>query len=80
VLDVQRGSPAAEAGVQPAELLRDGRIRPGHVVTAVDGEPVGTLDDLLAALDARSAGDEVEVTFDTGRGEETLVLELLPGG
>ena len=79
VLDVRRGTPAAEAGVEPAQLLRDGRIRPGHVVTAVDGEPVETLDDLLAALDARTAGEEVEVTFDTGGGEVTLELPLLPG-
>jgi S1-C subfamily serine protease len=80
VLDVARGSPAAQAGVEPAEILRDGRIRPGHVVTAVDGEPVRTLDDLLAALDARAAGEAVEVTFDTGGGrEETVALELLPG-
>ena len=79
MLDVRRGSPAAQAGVEPAELLRDGRIRPGHVVTAVDGERVETLDDLLAALDARAAGQEVEVTFDTGGREQTVVLELLPG-
>jgi S1-C subfamily serine protease len=50
------------------------------VVTAVDGEPVATLDDLLATLDARQAGEAVEVTFDTGGGrEETVALELLPG-
>jgi S1-C subfamily serine protease len=65
--------------VEPAEILRDGRIRPGHVVTAVDGEPVETLDDLLAALDARSAGDEVAVTFDTGGNEAVVELPLLPG-
>jgi S1-C subfamily serine protease len=80
VLDVQRGSPAARAGVEPAQILRDGRVRPGHVVTAVEGEPVETLDDLLAMLDARQAGEAVEVTFDTGGGrEETVALELLPG-
>jgi S1-C subfamily serine protease len=66
--------------VEPAQILRDGRVRPGHVVTAVEGEPVETLDDLLAMLDARQAGEAVEVTFDTGGGrEETVALELLPG-
>ncbi len=79
VLQVERGSEAAQAGVEPAQLLRDGRIRPGHVVTAVDGAPVETLDDLLALLDARQAGDEVAVTFDTGGGETTLELPLRPG-
>jgi S1-C subfamily serine protease len=80
VLDVARGSRGAAGGVEPAEILRDGRIRPGHVVTAVDGEPVRTLDDLLRRWDARQAGEAVEVTFDTGGGrEETVALELLPG-
>ncbi len=79
VLEVERGSEAARAGVEPAQLLRDGRIRPGHVVTAVDGVPVGTLDDLLALLDARQAGEDVTVTFDTGGGETTLELPLRPG-
>jgi hypothetical protein len=40
---------------------------------------VETLDDLLALLDARQAGDEVAVTFDTGGGETTLELPLRPG-
>jgi S1-C subfamily serine protease len=52
---------------------------PGSVVTAVEGEPVETLDDLLAELDARQAGDEVAVTFETGRDETTVELPLLPG-
>nr|WP_245218924.1 trypsin-like peptidase domain-containing protein [Rubellimicrobium aerolatum] len=80
VLDVQQGSEAARAGIAPAEVLRDGRLRPGHVVTALDGEPVATLDDLLAALDARAVGDRVEVTFDTGGDRETVELPILAGG
>jgi S1-C subfamily serine protease len=79
VLDVQRGSPAAQAGVEPAQLLRDGRVRPGYVVTAVEGEPVRTLDDLLAIIDAHQPGDRIEVTFDTGGSETSLELPLLPG-
>ncbi len=79
VLDVARGSAAARAGVEPARMAAGGRIIPGHVVTAVDGTPVATLDDLLAALDARRVGEEVTVTFDTGGQDETLSLPLLPG-
>ena len=80
VLDVDRGSEAARAGVEPADLLRDGRVRPGHVVTALEGEPVSTLDDLLGALDRHAVGDRVAVTFDTGGGDErTVELPVLAG-
>ncbi len=78
VLDVPRGSAAEAAGIKAAEFLRDGRIRPGHVVTAVDGEPVATLDDLLAALDQRTVGDEVAAHLWDGQGEATVKLPLLP--
>ena len=79
VLDVPRGSPAEQAGVEPAQFLRDGRIVPGSVITAVEGEPVESLDDLLADIDARQPGEEVTVTFTTGRDEQTVELPLLPG-
>lgn len=80
VLEVERGTEAARAGVTPAQLLRDGRIRPGHVVTALEGEPVETLDDLLGALDRFAPGDRVEVTFDLGGGrEQVLELPVLEG-
>nr|WP_246849299.1 trypsin-like peptidase domain-containing protein [Rubellimicrobium arenae] len=80
VLDVDRGSEAAQEGVEPAQILRDGRVRPGYVITELGGEPVATLDDLLAALDAHAVGDRVEVTFATGGGEEqTMELSVLAG-
>ena len=79
VLDVPRGSQAERAGMEPAQFLRDGRIVPGSVITSVEGEQVETLDDLLAEIDARQVGEEVAVTFATGRGEQTVELPLLPG-
>jgi S1-C subfamily serine protease len=79
VLDVPRGSEAERAGMEPAQFLQDGRIVPGSVITSVEGEAVDTLDDLLAEIDARQAGDEVAVTFATGDDEQTVELPLLPG-
>jgi S1-C subfamily serine protease len=79
VLDVPRGSEAAAAGIEAATLTADGRIRPGHVVTAIEGEPVATLDDLLAALDAHGVGETVDVTFSDGRREVTVAMALRPG-
>jgi S1-C subfamily serine protease len=80
VLDVPRGSAAEEAGIEPARLLRDGRIQPGDVIVGVEGEPVADLDDLLGALDALEPGASVEVTLDGGgRGDRTVELPVLEG-
>ena len=79
VLEVPRGSAAAEAGVEPATLLRDGRIRPGDVVVGLDGERVEDLDDLLALLDARSPGEVVEVAL-AGGGDARVVEVPVLGG
>jgi tetratricopeptide (TPR) repeat protein len=48
VLRVVAGSPAAQAGLQPAEVL-----------AAVDGRPVKQTSDLLAAVDAKRAKDKL---------------------
>jgi S1-C subfamily serine protease len=79
VLDVPRGHPAGDAGVEPAEFLRDGRIRPGHVITEIEGQPVETLDDLLAVIDTHQAGEEVTVTFESTGGTVDVEMPLLPG-
>jgi S1-C subfamily serine protease len=67
VLGVEPGSPAEAAGIRPARMTDDGRLIPGDVIVAIEGEPVGSSDDLLAALERRRVG-------------ETVRLELLRGG
>lgn len=79
VLDVQPGTDAARAGLEPARLSREGRIVPGDVVVAVAGEAVGTVEELLAALDGFAAGEAVEVTFDGGGQRVVEVLTLVEG-
>ena len=51
VAGVARGGPADRAG-----------LRPGDVITALDGEPTRTPEEFLAALRAREPGDTVTVT------------------
>lgn len=59
------GSPAAEAGIQPRDLI-----------TAVDGQPLLSLASLSEYLDTHAAGVPIKVTVQ--RGTETLSLNVTP--
>jgi len=61
---VADGMPAAQAGLQAAD-----------VVTAVDGRPIETWDDLFRTIRA-SGGREIEMTIQRGR--ETLQVRVAP--
>lgn len=78
VLEVAPGSQAARAGVEPARVAR-GRLLPGDVVVAIDGAPVENLDDLLALVDRRRAGEAVTVTLSRGGRLREVKLELIEG-
>lgn len=62
IQEVAPGSPAAEAGIQPGDILK-----------AINGEPLDSLDAVSAAT-ARHLGKEVEVTFE--RDGETFTRTL----
>lgn len=77
VVRVAPGGPADRAGLQAAELRRDVRGRliivGGDIVTAIDGRPIATRDDLTLYLEAyKRVGDQVQLTV--VRGSETLTL------
>ena len=66
----------AQAGLEPGSgtaRVDGAQFRTGgDVITAVDGDPVSGMDDLIAAIDSRQPGDEV--TLDVIRdGEEQQV-------
>lgn len=63
IAQVFAGGPAARAGVQPFKRDRKGGIVQGDVITAIDDQPVATLDDLLTALERHSPGDNVTLTL-----------------
>jgi tetratricopeptide (TPR) repeat protein len=65
VLRLVPGSPAAQAGVQPAE-----------VVTAVDGKPVLRTADLLAVVDGKKPKDHIGLTLKGPSGARALDLTL----
>lgn len=64
VVDVQAGSPAEKAGLQPTERDSSGQIRYGDVITAIDDQPVRAVDDLFGALENHKVGDTVVVTVE----------------
>jgi len=81
VLGVAPGSPAARAGLRPAQVTRDGRLSPGDVIVGLGGEIVADLADLAAALDAAEPGREtvLRVRRD-GRVVDLAVTPEVPRG
>jgi S1-C subfamily serine protease len=78
---VERGSPAAVAGVRggTARVVVAGESYTlgGDLIVGVDGQTVASRDDLRAALDAHSPGDRVRLEL--WRGDERRTLEIKLG-
>ncbi|MDR7333960.1 trypsin-like peptidase domain-containing protein [Roseateles asaccharophilus] len=62
LVEVSSGSPAAAAGLKPFSYDRLRRIVQGDVITAVDGQAVADLDDMLSLLETRQIGEKVTLT------------------
>ena len=58
---VERGSPAAEAGLRAARIDRSGGVVPGDLIVAVDGRAVAEPAELIARLDEKRVGDVVKL-------------------
>jgi S1-C subfamily serine protease len=67
VLVVSAKDPASSAG-----------IRHGDLITAVDGKPVLTVDELFAVLGKHQPGDEVALTISRGSSVRTVSVTLAP--
>lgn len=79
ILRVDRGTGAAQAGLRPATQDRQGRITPGDIITAVDGQPVADRGDLIDALERFRIGDRVTLTILRQGRSMTLDVALLTG-
>ena len=62
VVRLQRDGPAARAGLK-AFAREDAGIVPGDVITAIDGTPIETLDDMLTELERLEPGDRCTLTL-----------------
>jgi len=62
VMSVQRGLPAATAGMIGIREDRQGNIHLGDVIIAINDDPVIDQDNLLDLLEAQKPGDKIKVT------------------
>ena len=73
ITEVQPNTPAAQAGLRPTYLER-GRVRPGDVLVAIDGQPVKKVGDLFDHLEKRKVGDTV--TIQVLRGDKPVDVKV----
>ena len=70
------GGAAAAAGMRGLSRDEGGRVVLGDVITAIDGQPIGDLDDLYRTLDKRQIGDTISVTIFRDEKEVVLPIKL----
>ena len=75
VIDVQPGSPAAEAGIRGSRSLGDEVIF-GDIIESINRRPVTSPDDLLNELEQYHVNDTVEVGILPGNDALTLAVRL----
>ena len=81
IIDAARDSPAAKGGLKPFRRARDGGILMGDVLTAVDGQAVASLDDVLTVLENKLPGQTVTLTlWNSGKTREQRVVLSDAGG
>jgi S1-C subfamily serine protease len=77
---VESGSPADEAGLQGGESMVtiDGRriAADGDVITSAGGEDIDGMDDLIAVINGKRPGDEIELQVHRDGETSTIAVEL----
>ena len=63
LVEVTPEGPAAKAGLQPFRRGRGNEIVAGDVITAINDEPIDSLDDMLSLLERRQPGERVTLTL-----------------
>ena len=78
VAAVERGSPAAQAGLRAAQIDRRGGVVPGDLILAVDGRAVDEPAELIARLDEKRVGDVVKLRVLRDGRESEISAKLAP--
>src|SRR5262249_3919219 len=80
VATIRTGTPAAKAGLRAATGTRtvNGQDYPtgGDVITALDGEKIGSVNALIAAVNGHKPGDTVSITYVRGGKSHTVRVTL----
>jgi len=77
VQEVNRGSPAAAAGLQGLRLSRRGYVRSFDQIVAINGEPVNSVDDLIYAFEKAGIGTRVRLSMLLGEQPHEAEVELI---
>jgi putative serine protease PepD len=67
---------ALVAAVEPGSGADDAGIRPGDVITSLDGESIETPDELVAAITSRRPGDEIDIVVRRDGDDVTVTATL----
>jgi putative serine protease PepD len=65
IADVTPGGPAEAAGLQP-----------GDIITAIDGKPIDSFDQVSEIVNSHKVGDQIDVRVDRGGGERSFHVKL----
>jgi putative serine protease PepD len=65
IADVTPGGPAEAAGLQP-----------GDIITAIDGKPIDSFDQVSEIVNSHKVGDEIDVRVNRGGGERSFHVKL----
>lgn len=75
--EVEKGSPADQAGLQSLRLFRGNQIA-GDIIVSVAGEPISNINDLRDIFERHRVGDEVELSYLRGGQKATVRVRLEP--
>ena len=77
VLGVEPGSPAADAGLRPFEILPGGQLR-GDVLLSIDGRSIDSTEDLYKTLQRYDVGDTLKLRLLRDGTEAEIPATLKP--
>jgi S1-C subfamily serine protease len=75
--EVQRGTPAEQAGLEGPRRNRYGRVVLGDVIVAVDGEPLDSRGELLDLFEAKGVGETVTLTLERDGDRRDVRVKLI---